>query len=191
MRLFSVNFKHRGKQFELRKVAFFDLLGFWKRACALSFAKFLFHLLSSFAVSSHEQRKVWNWKKKLFHTTFQSTTNFRFSLAKNLPGREPLLKKKNWKVYITQWISVWTLLLAASWSVIILLGHHFTLCRTAHLHNQVLQRYKSKQLLRNSHSGWKSQKKSHSTLRAKREMITIWVDKSSSKMPKMVNFGDF
>ena len=46
-------------------------------------AKFLFHLLYSFAVSSHEQRKVWNWKKKLFHTTFQSTTNFLFSLAKN------------------------------------------------------------------------------------------------------------
>ena len=32
-------------------------------------------------------------------------------------------------------------------------------------------------------------KKSHSTLRAKRATFTFWVDKSSSKMPKLVNFG--
>ena len=80
----------------LKNGIFFDLLGFWRRARALSL---LSHLMN--------KEKFWNWKKKkLFHTTFQSTTNFRFSLAKNLPGREPLLKKKkNWKVYITQWIS--------------------------------------------------------------------------------------
>ena len=36
------------------------------------------------------------------------------------------------------------------------------------------------------HGIWKSQKKSHSTLRAKR--ATFWVDKSSLKMPKMVPF---
>ena len=113
-------------------------------------AKFLFHLLSSFAVSSHEQRKVWNWKKKLFHTTFQSTTNFLFSLAKNGTNAfEKTLKS----CLIHNSMNFWTLLvwkMAASWSVIILLGHHFTLCRTAHLHNQVLQpiRYKSKQLLK-------------------------------------------
>ena len=41
------------------------------------------------------------------------------------------------------------------------------------------------------HSVWKSQKKSHSTLRAKRATFTFWVDKSSLKMPKMVNFGEF
>ena len=34
-------------------------------------------------------------------------------------------------------------------------------------------------------------KKSHSTLRAKRATFTFWVDKSSLKMPKMVNFGEF
>ena len=36
----------------------------------------------------------------------------------------------------------------------------------------------------------KSQKKSRSTLRAKRATLTFWVDKSSLKMPKMVNLGD-
>ena len=42
------------------------------------------------------------------------------------------------------------------------------------------------------HGVWKSQKKSHSTLRAKRATFSIWVDKSSSKMPKMVvNFNEF
>ena len=41
------------------------------------------------------------------------------------------------------------------------------------------------------HSGWKSQKKSHSTLRAKRATFSFWVDKSSLKMPKMVHFGEF
>ena len=41
------------------------------------------------------------------------------------------------------------------------------------------------------HIVWKSQKKSHSTLRAKRAMFTLRVDKSSLKMPKMVNFGEF
>ena len=41
------------------------------------------------------------------------------------------------------------------------------------------------------HSVWKSQKKSHSTLRAKRATFTFWVDKSSLKGPKMVNFGEF
>ena len=40
------------------------------------------------------------------------------------------------------------------------------------------------------HSVWKSQKKSHFILRAKRAMFTFQVDKSSLKMPKMVNFGD-
>ena len=48
----------------------------------------------------------------------------------------------------------------------------------------------SKQLLvlQQQQSVWKSQKKSHSTLRAKRATFTFWVDKSSSKIPKMVNF---
>ena len=41
------------------------------------------------------------------------------------------------------------------------------------------------------HSVWKSQKKSHSSLRAKRATFTFWVDKSLLKMPKMVNFGEF
>ena len=38
---------------------------------------------------------------------------------------------------------------------------------------------------------WKSQKKSNSTLRAKRATFTFWVDKSLLKMPKMVDFGEF
>ena len=42
-----------------------------------------------------------------------------------------------------------------------------------------------------NHSVWKSQKKSHSPLRAKRVMFTFWVDKSSSKMPKMANSAFF
>ena len=37
------------------------------------------------------------------------------------------------------------------------------------------------------HSVWKSQKKSHSILRV---TFTFWVDKSSLKMPKIVNFGE-
>ena len=41
------------------------------------------------------------------------------------------------------------------------------------------------------HGVWKSQKKSHSSLRAKRAKFTFWVDKNSSKMPKNVNFGQF
>ena len=42
-----------------------------------------------------------------------------------------------------------------------------------------------------NHGVWKSQKKSHSTLRAKRATFTFRVDKSSLKMPKMVHFGEF
>ena len=41
------------------------------------------------------------------------------------------------------------------------------------------------------HIVWKSPKKSHSWLRAKRAMFTFWVDKSSLKMPKMAYFGEF
>ena len=41
------------------------------------------------------------------------------------------------------------------------------------------------------HSVWKPQKKSHSTLRAKRATFTFWVDKSSSKMPKIVHLASF
>ena len=41
------------------------------------------------------------------------------------------------------------------------------------------------------HGVWKSQKKSHSTLRAKRATFTFWVDKSWLKMPKMIHFGEF
>ena len=37
------------------------------------------------------------------------------------------------------------------------------------------------------HGVWKSQKKSHSTLQA---TFSFWVEKSSLKMPKMVNFGE-
>ena len=43
--------------------------------------------------------------------------------------------------------------------------------------------------LRNS--VWKFFKKSHSKLRAKRATFTFWVDKSSLKMPKIVNFDEF
>ena len=41
------------------------------------------------------------------------------------------------------------------------------------------------------HGVWKSQKKSRSTLRAKRATFTFWVDKSWLKMPEMVQFGEF
>ena len=41
------------------------------------------------------------------------------------------------------------------------------------------------------HGVWKSQKKSHSTLRAKRATFTFWVDKSWLKVPRMVHFGEF
>ena len=42
-----------------------------------------------------------------------------------------------------------------------------------------------------THSVWSAQKKSHSTLRAKRATFTFWVNKSWLKMPKMVHFGEF
>ena len=42
-----------------------------------------------------------------------------------------------------------------------------------------------------AHGVWKLQKKSHSTLRVKRATFTFWVGKSSSRMPKMVKFGEF
>ena len=38
------------------------------------------------------------------------------------------------------------------------------------------------------HGVWKSQKKSHSTLRVKRATFTLWVDKSLLKMPKIGQF---
>ena len=41
------------------------------------------------------------------------------------------------------------------------------------------------------HCVWKSQKKSHSILRAKRATFTFLVDKSLSKMPKMVDLASF
>ena len=41
------------------------------------------------------------------------------------------------------------------------------------------------------HSVWKSQKKSYSTLRAKRATFTFWMDKSSLKSPKNRQFGNF
>ena len=41
------------------------------------------------------------------------------------------------------------------------------------------------------HSVWKSPKKSHLTLRAKRATFTFWVEKSSLKMPKNGQFGMF
>ena len=43
--------------------------------------------------------------------------------------------------------------------------------------------------LNSKHSVWKSEKKSHSTLRAKRAIFTFSGDKTSLKVPKMVNFG--
>ena len=41
---------------------------------------------------------------------------------------------------------------------------------------------------RSLHGVWKLQKKSHSTLRAKRARFTFWVDKASSKMPQKVHY---
>ena len=49
----------------------------------------------------------------------------------------------------------------------------------------------SKPLIGQKHAVWKSQKKSHSTLGAKRATFTFWVDKSWFKMPKMVNLAIF
>ena len=42
-----------------------------------------------------------------------------------------------------------------------------------------------------NHSVWKSPKKSHSILRAKRATLGFWMDKSSLKMPKMVHLATF
>mgnify|MGYP006903934288 FL=1 len=50
---------------------------------------------------------------------------------------------------------------------------------------------KFRTIFSNVHGVWKSQKKSHSTLRAKRATFRFWVDKSWLKMPKMVHFGEF
>ena len=44
---------------------------------------------------------------------------------------------------------------------------------------------------RTAHGVWKSHKKSHTTLRAKRATFTFWVYKSSLKMPKNAQFGEF
>ena len=41
------------------------------------------------------------------------------------------------------------------------------------------------------HGVWKSQKKSHSILRAKRATFTFWVGKSSLEMQKIVNLTSF
>ena len=41
------------------------------------------------------------------------------------------------------------------------------------------------------HGVWKSHEESHPTLRAKWPTFTFWVDKSSLKMPKMVNLESF
>ncbi len=41
------------------------------------------------------------------------------------------------------------------------------------------------------HGVWKSQRKYHSSLRAKQATFTFWVDKSWLKMPKMVHFCKF
>ena len=41
------------------------------------------------------------------------------------------------------------------------------------------------------HCVWKPQKKSHLTLRVQRATSTFWVDKSSSKVSKMVNLAIF
>ena len=41
------------------------------------------------------------------------------------------------------------------------------------------------------HGVWKPQKKSHSSLRAKRATFTFWVDKSLSIMPKMIILASF
>ena len=41
------------------------------------------------------------------------------------------------------------------------------------------------------HAVWKSQKKSHLTMRAKRAMLTFWIDKNKLKMPNIVHFGEF
>ena len=41
------------------------------------------------------------------------------------------------------------------------------------------------------HSVWKSQKKSHSTLRAKRAMFAFWVEKSSLKCKKCLIWANF
>ena len=46
--------------------------------------------------------------------------------------------------------------------------------------------------IRQNHDVWKSQKKPHSTLRAKRATFTFWVwAKVNWKVAKMVNFGEF
>ena len=47
---------------------------------------------------------------------------------------------------------------------------------------------KFRTIFSNVHGVWKSQKKSHSTLRAKRATFRFWVDKSSLKMPKNGQF---
>ena len=43
---------------------------------------------------------------------------------------------------------------------------------------------------RKMHSVWKSQKKSHSILRAKRATYTFWVDKIELEMPKIINLDE-
>ena len=56
---------------------------------------------------------------------------------------------------------------------------------------KIWEKFLDKKSLQFSHSVSKSQKKSHSTLRAKRALFSFKVDKSSLKMPKMVHFGEF
>ena len=50
---------------------------------------------------------------------------------------------------------------------------------------------KTKTPSNHKHGVWKSQKKYHSTLRAKRATFTFWVNKSWLKMPKKFHFGEF
>ena len=56
---------------------------------------------------------------------------------------------------------------------------------------KIWEKFLDKKSLQFSHSVSKSQKKSHSTLRAKRASFSFKVDKSSLKMPNSINLASF
>ena len=66
----------------------------------------------------------------------------------------------------------------------------FCLCRSCRSHFLEFSRQNEQLISAITHGVAKSQKKSHLTLRANRATFTFQADKSSLKMPKIVNFGD-
>ena len=121
-----------------------------------------------------------SWQIK-YHQKIQYFFNFSSSTSNDDPERS--------STHLQAWSQAWSKHLLKHFLFDLIISTDFI--SKSRLNPNLRYSHSAPAIRSTLHSVWKSQKKSHSIMRAERATFTFWVDKRLLKMPKITNLSSF